>query len=224
MQYYMSRRSCSARAARTTRTCILSDFALENLMKGNYVGVLGAETRSATSPPTAVGASERRVQPGPGQEVAGRERFGIGKGTKIEHDRRRHVEHDHVQRGAAVQRGDRRGEQLVTRRARTATAAGRPALRPGRQHVPDSHDPELDHPGHDDVLRPAQFPQNHPNRLNCVQNRNDGNQWAAARSRHTGGVNAAFADGSVRFIRDSIDLASVASLGTKTGGEVVTID
>src|SRR5262249_31236310 len=31
--------------------------------------------------------------------------------------------------------------------------------------------------------------------LKCVQNRADGNTWAAARSRHPGGVNAALVDG-----------------------------
>ena len=41
-----------------------------------------------------------------------------------------------------------------------------------------------------------------------------------ARSRHTGGVNAAFCDGSVRFIRNSIDLATWRALGTSQGGEV----
>lgn len=39
-------------------------------------------------------------------------------------------------------------------------------------------------------------------------------------SRHTGGVNAALGDGSVRFIRDSIDLATWRALGTRNGGEV----
>jgi prepilin-type processing-associated H-X9-DG protein len=68
------------------------------------------------------------------------------------------------------------------------------------------------------------IPQNHPNRLYCIQNRNDGNQWAAARSRHSGGVNAAFGDGSVRFIRDSIDITNWQSMGSKNGGEVVIND
>jgi prepilin-type processing-associated H-X9-DG protein len=50
------------------------------------------------------------------------------------------------------------------------------------------------------------------------------NTWAAARSRHTGGVNAAFADGSVRFVRNSVDVTAWQAAGTKAGGEVFNLD
>jgi prepilin-type N-terminal cleavage/methylation domain-containing protein/prepilin-type processing-associated H-X9-DG protein len=59
-----------------------------------------------------------------------------------------------------------------------------------------------------------------------------GNAWwtpsaarahAAARSRHPGGVNAALADGSVRFVSDSIDQGVWRALGTRAGGEVVDV-
>jgi prepilin-type processing-associated H-X9-DG protein len=64
-----------------------------------------------------------------------------------------------------------------------------------------------------------------PERLPCVVTaQTDGNMFAAARSKHTGGVNAAFADGSVRFIRDSISLQNWNGMGTKSGGEVVNLD
>jgi prepilin-type N-terminal cleavage/methylation domain-containing protein/prepilin-type processing-associated H-X9-DG protein len=43
-----------------------------------------------------------------------------------------------------------------------------------------------------------------------------------AYSFHTGGMNAAFADGHVQFIRDSIDLKTFAALSTRGGGEIVT--
>jgi len=42
----------------------------------------------------------------------------------------------------------------------------------------------------------------------------------AARSYHTGGVNVAFGDGSVRFVRDSITLATWKMLGTRSAGDV----
>jgi prepilin-type N-terminal cleavage/methylation domain-containing protein len=49
-------------------------------------------------------------------------------------------------------------------------------------------------------------------------------QHNAARSRHTGGVNSMFADGTCRWISNSISLATWRALGTIDGGETVTID
>ncbi|SIN95038.1 prepilin-type N-terminal cleavage/methylation domain-containing protein/prepilin-type processing-associated H-X9-DG domain-containing protein [Singulisphaera sp. GP187] len=46
----------------------------------------------------------------------------------------------------------------------------------------------------------------------------------AARSYHSGGVNTAFADGSVRFIKSSINLATWRALGSRAGGEVISAD
>lgn len=46
----------------------------------------------------------------------------------------------------------------------------------------------------------------------------------AARSLHPGGVNVAFADGSVRFAKNSIDQTIWRSIGTRNGGEVVSAD
>jgi prepilin-type N-terminal cleavage/methylation domain-containing protein/prepilin-type processing-associated H-X9-DG protein len=44
----------------------------------------------------------------------------------------------------------------------------------------------------------------------------------AARSRHPSGVNASLADGSVRFVADSINLTTWRALGTMDGGETAT--
>jgi prepilin-type N-terminal cleavage/methylation domain-containing protein/prepilin-type processing-associated H-X9-DG protein len=44
----------------------------------------------------------------------------------------------------------------------------------------------------------------------------------SARSRHPGGVNLLLADGSVRFVTDSIDLVTWQALCTPRGGEVVS--
>jgi prepilin-type N-terminal cleavage/methylation domain-containing protein len=49
-------------------------------------------------------------------------------------------------------------------------------------------------------------------------------QQNAARSRHTGGVNAALCDGTVRFFRNAIDQTAWQRLGTMDGGEVNTND
>jgi prepilin-type N-terminal cleavage/methylation domain-containing protein/prepilin-type processing-associated H-X9-DG protein len=46
----------------------------------------------------------------------------------------------------------------------------------------------------------------------------------SARSRHTGGVNVSLADGSVRFVGDTIPLATWQALSTMNGGEVFTAE
>ena len=46
----------------------------------------------------------------------------------------------------------------------------------------------------------------------------------AARSFHPGGVNTLFGDGSVKFIKDSINQLTWWAIGTKNGGEVVSAD
>src|SRR5262249_11722085 len=47
-------------------------------------------------------------------------------------------------------------------------------------------------------------------------------QRAAARSRHAGGVNASMCDGSVRFVRNTIDLNTWRAMGSMAGGEVIS--
>jgi prepilin-type N-terminal cleavage/methylation domain-containing protein/prepilin-type processing-associated H-X9-DG protein len=44
----------------------------------------------------------------------------------------------------------------------------------------------------------------------------------AASSYHAGGVNVGMADGSVRFVRDSIDFTTWRAMGTANGGEVIS--
>ena len=46
----------------------------------------------------------------------------------------------------------------------------------------------------------------------------------AARSYHPGGVNVGFADGSVRFAKNSVNITTWNALGTRAGGEVVSSD
>lgn len=43
--------------------------------------------------------------------------------------------------------------------------------------------------------------------------------WKGARSRHSGGANVLFGDGSVHFAKDSIDSSTWAAVGTRAGGE-----
>jgi prepilin-type N-terminal cleavage/methylation domain-containing protein/prepilin-type processing-associated H-X9-DG protein len=76
----------------------------------------------------------------------------------------------------------------------------------------------------------ARIPANALFRIRCVEvplgtdPAVNGNQFNAARSKHTGGVNACMADGSVRFVRDSISLQAWQAAGTKNGGEVGNLD
>ncbi len=46
----------------------------------------------------------------------------------------------------------------------------------------------------------------------------------AARSRHPGGVNALFADGGVRFVRDGIAPGVWRAMGSPNGGEIVSAE
>jgi prepilin-type N-terminal cleavage/methylation domain-containing protein/prepilin-type processing-associated H-X9-DG protein len=43
-------------------------------------------------------------------------------------------------------------------------------------------------------------------------------------SMHTGGMNAAFGDGSVRFVRSTIDMVTYRAIASKDGGETVSND
>jgi prepilin-type N-terminal cleavage/methylation domain-containing protein/prepilin-type processing-associated H-X9-DG protein len=43
-------------------------------------------------------------------------------------------------------------------------------------------------------------------------------------SHHPGGVNVLFGDGSVKFMKDSVNLAAWRALGTRNGGEIVSSD
>ncbi|APW62177.1 DUF1559 domain-containing protein [Paludisphaera borealis] len=48
--------------------------------------------------------------------------------------------------------------------------------------------------------------------------------YLAARSKHPGGVNVGMVDGSVRFMKDSINLVTWGALSTTRGGEVISAD
>jgi len=69
-----------------------------------------------------------------------------------------------------------------------------------------------------------------PNRRSCWYDDIGGRPWAgalslvSASSRHPGGVNTAFADGSVKFIKSTINNQVWVGLGTRNGGEVISSD
>jgi prepilin-type N-terminal cleavage/methylation domain-containing protein/prepilin-type processing-associated H-X9-DG protein len=49
-------------------------------------------------------------------------------------------------------------------------------------------------------------------------------EFNAARSFHTGGVNTLFCDGSVKFVKDTVNIVTWRALSTKDGGEVLSGD
>lgn len=62
-------------------------------------------------------------------------------------------------------------------------------------------------------------------RWDCNENCGvDFGQFQVPSSNHPGGVNLAFADGSVRFVKDSINPSTWMALGSRDGGEVVSSD
>ena len=77
------------------------------------------------------------------------------------------------------------------------------------------------------------FPYSHtstPNRKSCFYGDVGGRPYSAitsvitASSRHPGGVNVAFCDGSVRFIKNSVAPQTWQAIGTVNGGEVLSSD
>ena len=64
-----------------------------------------------------------------------------------------------------------------------------------------------------------------PNAKFCTTGGINGGEMAfGTSSRHPGGVNVNFADGSVKFIKETIATATWWALGTRAGGEVISAD
>ncbi len=61
-------------------------------------------------------------------------------------------------------------------------------------------------------------------RVTCPNCGPDDSIFSVAQSYHSGGVNVLFADGSVKFIKDSINMQTWMALGTKANGEVISAD
>ena len=73
---------------------------------------------------------------------------------------------------------------------------------------------------------------NTPNKLTCINQTTDGQPgvWGGTSgastptSNHPGGVNICFADGSVRFVKDSVAPQTWWALGSRNQSEVVSSD
>ena len=75
-----------------------------------------------------------------------------------------------------------------------------------------------------DVLASADYCEDRPPNPPCVASTPAFTDLYAARSRHPGGVNVALADGSVRFVKDSVQPVTWRAFSTTRGGEVVSSD
>jgi prepilin-type processing-associated H-X9-DG protein len=58
----------------------------------------------------------------------------------------------------------------------------------------------------------------------CFQASGAQREFNAARSYHPGGVDVLYCDGSVKFVKDTVFLATWRALSTKDGGEIVSAD
>jgi prepilin-type processing-associated H-X9-DG protein len=45
-----------------------------------------------------------------------------------------------------------------------------------------------------------------------------------ASSQHPGGVNVLLGDGSVKFVKDSVNIGTWQALGSRNGGEIISSD
>jgi prepilin-type processing-associated H-X9-DG protein len=61
-------------------------------------------------------------------------------------------------------------------------------------------------------------------RADCAGCSADDSAFSNAQSNHSGGVNVLFGDGSVKFIKDTIDMRMWMALGTRASGEVIGSD
>ena len=63
------------------------------------------------------------------------------------------------------------------------------------------------------------------NKVPCTNDTTNGlNHYLAARSRHPGGVNVLFCDGSVRFLKNTISVPTYQAISTRGLGEVVSAE
>jgi len=76
-----------------------------------------------------------------------------------------------------------------------------------------------------DQLNQVIFCVNNPGQdLPCTGGAGDNGAYAGTRSRHPGGINVLLGDGSVRFIKNSINMSVWLGLNTIQGGEVISAD
>ena len=200
--------------------------------KGNYVGCWGSDGYLGYDPGLALpsGINSKRGaftmnmirgwQDPLASRTMGKSRLGLGQGTKFAQisDGTSSTLMVSEVLGFESSRDGRGGWALQSMGATSFTAKWEPnATGVGVDPETGQSMPKMDRIALCDF---TQIAQNDP--LFCELNRFDDQVWAAARSRHPGGVNASMCDASVRFVNDSIDLLVWRAMATKEGGEVVS--
>ncbi len=208
-----------------------NDLSLENLFKSNYAACFGAQyMRDATrrgdaTKRGAFGAVENVIKYPYGN------RFGIGKGAKfanfVDGSSNSVLLSEVLSNGRADGRTSSSAPAGMNRDVRGTLLC---PMMGGNSFTgffsPNSRGTDVSN-GCPPSSDPAAYPSTDP--MFCTQNRSvdpvTGGQWnVAARSMHTGGVNAAFADGAVRFYSSSVDRSIWQSLCSIAGGETVSVE
>jgi prepilin-type N-terminal cleavage/methylation domain-containing protein/prepilin-type processing-associated H-X9-DG protein len=206
-----------------------ADFSLQNLLKGNYAANFGGDSFIHALPQSVPPGMEPNPNPalrgafGVVTEVSKfpvGSRFGSGKGSKItdfqDGTSNTLLFSEVLPYNDVLDAADSthpNGKNKDWRGVMLCPGVGASSFT--AHTAPNSATPDRT-PGCD-----TRIPAGHP--LRCELNRADGFTWAAARSNHTGGVNAALADGSVRFFSNSVPQPVWSALATRAGGEAVTM-
>jgi len=216
----------------TQSEVLFSQFSVENLYKANYVACFGGRySRDTKSGSTFAGVF------GPVTNITKfpyGSRFGVGKGTRItgitdgtsntvllsEVLANHTVDSSRSSSSApAGVNGDVRGSILTPMMGGNSFTGFFP---------PNSRNTDM-MMGCPESTRSDFLPVTDQNGMSCTRDLNldaaAGGMWqVAARSRHTGGVNACFADGSVKFVKSSVSQQAWSAACTATGGEVFNLD
>ena len=194
----------------------------ENLAGGFSVRVTGSTTRSTAATTARTPAARQRHG-----LVAGRQPLFRQPGPHRGRHRR-HQQHGRVQRVGEGEVGAERPRTqpgLCDRAICQRRAAERFQPLPGRQYPALGLQGRiLDPPGH--RPRRAVLPRHAPGPAGLRGHTGFGNvdSFIGASSFHPGGVNVLLLDGSVRFIKSSVNLSAWNALGTRAGGEVLRAD
>jgi len=205
-------------------TVMYADLSSENLLKGNYVACFGGGAFLDATPNgnTALSGIFGVVPFTQKYPYGGR--TGIGKGTRI----------------AAITDGTSNtvmyseilGWHQATSPATSSMPSGSNRDVRGAMLIPMAGGNTFmtnfppNSPGTDQMAScELSIPPRDPMSCKRTGNANyDGQYWAAARSRHAGGVNVGMGDGSVRFVKSSISQQVWKAMGTKAGSEVLSSD